>query len=340
MAALLGLLILGLLGCGGGGGEENKADKDKADKEQPKVDTPKKVAPPPADLVESWGNYNARVGRLRFDPRKNELVFETKTIERPTDLLAFQFDEPTEEGLRKVMAPEVPFGLVIDEAHDAVLAGISRFKNLQNLQLLRCWKEVTEDDKKKIQEVTAKGVTAVGDIAGLQSLTISDSKIGDDAVVPLASLKKLKTLLLNNNPNLGDGACKNLASSRSIEELALGSTHVTSAGLKSLGSLTQLRSLDLSNDDIPSLADLPNQGRLQVLILKGCKGVNDSALAQVVNCKQLQRLDLGHTSVTDAGIKNLVGLKQLKALGTSGVDVDQETIKALRREAPEVRLVD
>jgi hypothetical protein len=329
--ALVGLLILG---CGGGG-EDPKADKDKAEKDSTRVDPPKKVPPPPKELTDDWKANGAIDGWLRPERVTEELQFELKASNRPTDVVAFRWDEnPTEEGkraegLRKVMPPEMPFGLVLDEANDDVLAELPRFKNLQVLLLPRG------------KKVTDKGFKSVCEIAGLQSLTLSEGDIDDAALLAIANLKQIKTLNLNGCSKLGDGACKNLLLARSIQNLGLASTQVTSAGLKDLAPLSQLVSLDLSNDTIPSLAELPNPGRLQVLILMGCKNLNDTTLAPVANLKQLTRLNISHTAVTDTGLKGLGGLKQLKILHTGGLDgVTPEGKAALRKEIPGLSLAE
>lgn len=62
--------------------------------------------------------------------------------------------------------------------------------------------------------------------------------------------------------------------------------------------------------------------------------VDDEVLATVALFSQLQRLYLGATRVTDAGMKHLEGLKNLEYLGLHGTDVTAECMQQLRAKLP------
>ena len=62
--------------------------------------------------------------------------------------------------------------------------------------------------------------------------------------------------------------------------------------------------------------------------------VDDEALATVALFSQLQRLYLGATRVTDAGMKHLVSLQNLEYLSLHGTDVTAECMKQLRTKLP------
>lgn len=62
--------------------------------------------------------------------------------------------------------------------------------------------------------------------------------------------------------------------------------------------------------------------------------VDDEFLATVALLPQVQRLYLGATSVTDAGMKHLEGLRTLEYLSLHGTDVSPQRLEQLRVKLP------
>ena len=81
--------------------------------------------------------------------------------------------------------------------------------------------------------------------------------------------------------------------------------------------------------DIELFAD----GDVRMLNFVGT-AVEDDDLATVAMFSHLQRLYLGATRVTDAGMKHLVGLKELEYLSLHGTDVSEQRRSQLRLMLP------
>ncbi|MCI0376475.1 MAG: hypothetical protein L0215_02590 [Gemmataceae bacterium] len=62
--------------------------------------------------------------------------------------------------------------------------------------------------------------------------------------------------------------------------------------------------------------------------------VTDAALKELIGLKKLQRLDFSFTQVTDAGLKELAKLKNLQTLWLGGTRVTAEGVAAFRKALP------
>lgn len=85
----------------------------------------------------------------------------------------------------------------------------------------------------------------------------------------------------------------------------------------------ELRTLYLSHTTSVAggLGPVARFSDLEQLILAGCGWVDDAELAKISGLSSLQRLDLSHTNVTDAGLRslNLARIQQLDLTGCRGV---------------------
>ena len=95
-------------------------------------------------------------------------------------------------------------------------------------------------------------------------------------------------------------------------------------------ALEKMRAL---HADIELFAD----GDVQQLSFVGTS-VEDADLATVALFSQLQRLYLGATRVTDAGMKHFVGLKNLEYLSLHGTEVSEQRRQQLRLLLPNCRV--
>lgn len=78
------------------------------------------------------------------------------------------------------------------------------------------------------------------------------------------------------------------------------------------------------------LRDLPAPEQPFGLGLQGTS-ISDAGVKEIVGLKQLQSLNLGNTKVTDAGLKDLAVLQQLQTLSVSGAKVTDAGLKDLAR---------
>ncbi|XP_069502090.1 uncharacterized protein [Ambystoma mexicanum] len=136
--------------------------------------------------------------------------------------------------------------------------------------------------------ITDTGLSFLCHLQGLLELDLTDySHISDEGVQHLAHLKRLKKLSLRNTP-VTDAGLPYLQNLREMEDLCLDRTNVTSIGVSRC---------------IPSLA------HLQVLGL-ACTPVGDNVLLLgVQHCKQLLKLNLSRTRITDRGLQYLRNMK-------------------------------
>ena len=114
-----------------------------------------------------------------------------------------------------------------------------------------------------------------------------------------------------------------------------GGIRVTDFGVAKLATLKNLRRLNISGaritaDGIRALHALP----LERLNLWACHSLDDSAAAALAGFSQLAFLDLSYTKIGDAGLHQLAGLKNLKALYLTETGVTPEAVEAFRKQNP------
>ncbi|MEX2264322.1 MAG: hypothetical protein WD696_20375 [Bryobacteraceae bacterium] len=107
---------------------------------------------------------------------------------------------------------------------------------------------------------------------------------------------------------IGDRDLAHLANMKSLQELNLGRTRVTDAGLKSLGGLRALKVLLLDET-----------------------ALTDRGLEHLPSFPALEKLDLAHTRITDAGLKSLKCLPMLRELSLYGTGIGDRGLASLRR---------
>lgn len=337
---LAGLLLLALVGCGGGTEEPKpapRADGPPKDPGKKVAPPPPKVEPPPQTLVDAWTAAGATVGRLRKD-RWADWDFAGKVPQLPDDVLAFSFDKLDPATLKKLAVPEVPFALLIDKANDNHLDGLARFDTLHVLHLLQC------------DGVSDAGLAKAAKVGSLRELTLLQGRPPDDpeqkpvavtadGLKALAGMKNLERLQLDGYRDLDDGVFAALAGAKRLRSLAVQDANVGSGGLAGLAAFRDLRELDLSGTATADLAPVEGLTKLQVLRVRQCKGVGDAAIPSVLKLKDLQKLDLAYTAVTDAGVKQLGALKQLRLLGIIvGDAVTEASLRPLHAENPNLFL--
>lgn len=102
--------------------------------------------------------------------------------------------------------------------------------------------------------------------------------------------------------------------------------------LKLLGTLQQLKCLDLSGGHITAsgLQHLAGMPQLELLKLNECRGLTDSALEHLAGMSKLITLDLGRTGISDAALQHLAGLSSLRTLDLQACEVSDEGLAQLR----------
>lgn len=168
-------------------------------------------------------------------------------------------------------------------------------KYLRGFTLVNC--EVSDEELQSLPELPwvlsfdlqhSKGFTAAG-------------------VAKIAPMKRLKTLTLANTPITDAGLAGLATSFPALEELQLGGTATTDAGLKHIGKVTSLLTLRLNKTRITGsgFSDLAPLTKLQTIDLTETP-VSDTGLAQMPPMPSLTSINLSLTTIGDAGLKSLV----------------------------------
>ncbi len=110
--------------------------------------------------------------------------------------------------------------------------------------------------------------------------------------------------------------------------------------LARLKPLTALRRLDLDGAvihgfGVRGLQDLPKLTELRL----GCPTLTDLFLPQLGELKQLERLSLANSKVSDDGLKHLSGLSALRELDLSGTPVTAAGAAAFAKALPKCKVI-
>jgi Leucine-rich repeat (LRR) protein len=243
-----------------------------------------------------------------------------------------------------------------DEAEDKAVNAIEKLNG-----------KITRDQK-------AKGKPVIG-------VYLSGPDVTDAGLKHLAGLKRLQNLKLYGT-KVTDAGLKELAGLKRLLHLSLYKSEVTDAGLKHLARFKQLKTFNLSKTQVTAkgiaelrkaLPDLKiswtaGSGRADeaedravkaiqefgsriardekakdepiVGVYLGSTKVTDAGLKHLAGLKQLRELDLSDTQVTDAGLKHLAGLKQLKELSLGRTQVTSKGKANLKKALPKLEIIE
>ena len=177
-------------------------------------------------------------------------------------------------------------------------------------------KEALRDDDKIFDEaymprhLTQSDIEAISTIASLEKVSFIGGEV--ESYAPLAKLPNLKRLAINH------GSSSDLTSVGAItqlRELSL-SENEQYRDLNFLTNLCNLEILDLTDGQFSDLSPVRNLPKLRVLKLMNCDELSDiSALSDL---PMLEDLDLNSTGVED--LSPIAGLANLKRLDVRGAE--------------------
>jgi hypothetical protein len=159
------------------------------------------------------------------------------------------------------------------------------------------------------------------------------SRITDAGVQKLANLDQLETLDLSHT-GVTDKSMEVFAGLNQLKDLHLEGTNLTPASLKELRRLKSLRTVSLSKKLITDMAlhDLIESNQLhKVTLIKegGHHNLHSPPLQWGSTAEDTSILDLSETPITDAGLKELRGVKRLAFLNLSSTQVTDLGIRDL-----------
>ena len=200
-------------------------------------------------------------------------------------------------------------------------------------------------DMYHVEGLTLEGIAPIAKMTSLETLMLSCEGLTDEWLAPLGSLKGLKSLILSGNRELTMDGAKHLVGLTSLVELRLGDTKVGDGGVALIAGLTGLERLELKRADVTDsgVVHLKGMTKLRELQLSGRgtnfdeihSGITDASVEVIKGMTQLEILDLGSTKITDAGLAQLGGLKNLEMLViVSANKITDEGVAKFREMVP------
>ena len=164
----------------------------------------------------------------------------------------------------------------------------------------------------------------------LKSLNLAGSAVTDKGLRQLAELKNLEKLDLQDT-KVTDKGLKELARLKKLKSLRLSEAQMSDATvriLREIGLLHSLSQASAGRGDPPRSAE-------EIISLSLCRGpLTDAGLRELAGLKNLSWLDLRETRVTDAGLKELAGLKKLGRVLLQDTQVTDAGVAELQRALP------
>jgi Leucine-rich repeat (LRR) protein len=210
----------------------------------------------------------------------------------------------------------------------------------QGMLRLKGLREIVELDLYYAEQLTDEGLAAIKDWKRLERLILRGTKITDTTLVMLSGIPSIKALDISY-AQVTDTGLQQLAPLSGLRELAFGgnklteralevlnslpglthlevagrqrtdsglwSVSVTDLGIDPIGTLHELRELNLSGTQISArgLEKLSRLAKLEKLDLHGAKRIGDDAIAHLKALPRLRWVDLKDTGVTSAGSETL-----------------------------------
>ena len=195
----------------------------------------------------------------------------------------------------------LPFDLT-----DSHLASLARLPNLKSLDIRGPF--------------TDSGLKHLAALRSIKELKISSSNVTDQGLAHIGKLTSLRFLSLRTGRITNRGLA-NLADLRSLEKLYVYSGDISVAGVSSLNGLPNLKHLivkKIRQDN--SRLDISGLTRMQDLTLsfERDQEFHDADCICLANLTRLNRLQLPHKGVSNAGLKYVSGLPYLWHLCIGG----------------------
>ncbi len=149
----------------------------------------------------------------------------------------------------------------------------------------------------------------------LLQLFLGGTKITDAGLAQLTALENLQELYLIKVAGVKGPGLKKLEALKSLTGLSLDGTVMTDAGLEGLKGLTQLHVLGLPDGITDAgLAHLVGLTNLESVQCGRSPAITGPGLKHLAKLPALKVLDLGNTGLSDAGLENVEGFKELHRL--------------------------
>ena len=190
-----------------------------------------------------------------------------------------------------------------------------------------------EIDLSNARGLDGESLKPLASCANLTSLSLSGVPVSDDALTDIAALTGLKKLTLSKT-RITDAGLEHLQKLAALETLDLGSTRVTGSGFNNLAGLANLKQLFVDHCRVTDAALLvvARHAPLETVSLSYNMLLTDRGLAALAELKNLKRLDLAGTGVTDALAEQIGKYEQLTRLDLSGTKVSDQLLSQLANQ--------
>ena len=171
--------------------------------------------------------------------------------------------------------------------------------------------------------INSDGIAYIGRLSQLRSLNMEGTFINDSALPMIAKLNSLT--------NVTDNGIKSLKNSR-ISRLDLTSLKITDEGMKTIGTMENLRELHLWNTKIAAvdLNSFQSLKSLTVLTLAGTE-IGNEGVRYISKLPSLKSLNLSWTKITDLALESFRGNQTIEVLSLSGTKITQKGIGYLSK---------
>ena len=205
--------------------------------------------------------------------------------------------------------------------NNCILSDFNLLTNFPNLQILVC-------DNDTLTLATFIDIVNVS--TNLVQLSLDNTDIGNDILIPISRLSKLQILNLGSS-NINGTTLSQLQSLKFLSTLDISDNDLEDiTGLENLSSLTQLEinSCGITENMVISLTKLPNLTSLDIT----ANEISDIGLYNIVtNLHKLEFLDISHNGITITGARYITQyLPNIKELVLDD-DITDEGIELLNR---------
>jgi internalin A len=175
-----------------------------------------------------------------------------------------------------------------------------------------------EEDYFGPDDLSDKGLQYIGRLENLKNFSLTGNRFTAAGLKELQKLHRLETLSFWKAGLTDEGlaAIKKIPSLRTLQ--LIGCERVTNEGMRHIGEMVQLRSLDIDTATITDEGVRHLRGLIHLNSLGlSSTGISDRGIDAIVGMKQLQCLYLEDTHMTAAGLRKLIGLNRLQRLGAA-----------------------
>ena len=161
--------------------------------------------------------------------------------------------------------------------------------------------------------LTAENMELIGRLADLESISFEGSAFNDETCAPLANLKKLSHVTINN-ANIGDATLEMLATLPELAYLDIRrDLKLNNASLEILQKMPKLTELhahynSFTNSGMNKIAKVPT---LKIVDVRGCPDVSDNGAKYLAKLPNLEQLYF-RFMISNAGIEHLVNAPNLQ----------------------------